>query len=338
MKTTFFVILYTFIFVIFPVALYYCINRYARSIEKKLQAELQLLANRRGFAFAPGVQQLAVGGSYLVGVVSNVFSGVLPVAGNNFIQYAQQETRGSGKSRRIYSRTVTRIECPDLLSHFIVNSRLNDISNTGGNLELYRDSQELKLEGNFSEFFQVLTPDGDERQLLMLLAPDVMEYIVLTFGDYDIELVNSYIYIYDYNERPPKQREEIIDISDRLVQLLTLRNKDARKAVFATQVASGNTDSHVARSVDDNRRGKLKKRKLLIVLVQFVTVLVGIYFGFFISSSASDITKTLVIVGMMVMCVIGGVISQVQLSKSEKLRKKHRELKMTLGANNVEKK
>jgi hypothetical protein len=328
MKTTFFAFFSTFVFC--PAALFYGIYLYMRSVERKLQAELQLLANRRGFVFAPGVQRLTVGGSYSAGTLSNVLSGVMPVAGNNFIQYAQQETRGSGKNKRVYTRTVTRVECPDVLSQFIINSRLNDISNTGGNLELYRDSQELKLEGNFSEFFQVLTPDGDERQLLMLLAPDVMEYIVLKFGDYDIELVNSYIYIYDYSKRPPKQREEIIDISDRLVQLLTLRNKDARKVVLSSQTAATNTDSLVARSVDDYKRGRLRKHSFVNILGS-LTVFVAVYIGFFLSSSATKTTQILVFGAIAGVGLAAAIIGWMRASKVQQLKRKHNELIMTIN-------
>lgn len=219
--------------------------------EKERQAWLQAYATEHHYTFYPGATAMRVGGSYANGVISNPITGKLQLSGNTFWLYDQEETRGSGKNRQLFYRSVLLVETPDLLSQFIINSKLNNDQQTGGNLEAYKSSQKLQLEGNFSQYFDVLTPANDQTDLLTLLAPDVMQYIFDNFAAYDIELKDNALYIYSYEKLAPDRLVGLVPISDELTRRIRLRAQDARKSSLVSTSENAVALTTVARTAAD---------------------------------------------------------------------------------------
>ena len=223
----------------------------------KRRTELAILAHTKGYQFVQGDVAGHGSATYSHGTFSDKLSGVLSESGNVFDVYYQKDVRGSGKNRREYRRTILRVATPDILTQFIINSRLNNIDDMANDLSAYNKNQTLKLEGNFSDFFDVLTPEGDQRQLLMLLAPDVMEHILYTLSDYDIEVRDGSLFIYAYKYLDADVVAELIPLVDALVVKARLRLQDARPAGTASP-----TVQFVSRSASGfDQRSSLKRGK-----------------------------------------------------------------------------
>lgn len=224
----------------------------------KRRTELSILAHTKGYQFTQGDVAGHSSATYNNGTFSDKLSGVLSESGNVFDVYYQKDVRGSGKRRREYRRTILRVATPDILTQFIINSRLNNIDDMANDLSAYNKNQTLKLEGNFSDFFDVLTPEGDQRQLLMLLAPDVMEHILYTLSEYDIEVRDGSLFVYAYKYLDAAVVAELIPLVDTLVVKARLRLQDARPAPDVTPIGA----RYVSRTVSGfDQRTSLKKRQ-----------------------------------------------------------------------------
>lgn len=244
---------------------------YLKKKEKKLQAELLTYASTRGFQFLPGNHgEMSDGGVYKYGKISNIINGGLPQSKNDFRQYYQTEVKGSGKNKRVYRRTIMVVDCPDTLSHFILNSKLNTNQSESWAFSLFDGSQKLSLEGNFSEFYDTYSPTGDERQLLTFLSPDVIEFILSKCSEYDIEILGGKMFLYGYPHFTAQKRGDMIDLCDSLVAKLQIRKDDVRRVV---DVASGSFQSVARATENDGTRAKLSTSKLKSALLVFVFLL-----------------------------------------------------------------
>lgn len=77
--------------------------------------------------------------------------------------------------------------------------------------------QRLQLEGNFNEYFDVYVPRGYERDALYVFTPDVMQRILDSATKYDIEIIDSDLYIYQRGRlslRSGEQLKELLSIAD----------------------------------------------------------------------------------------------------------------------------
>lgn len=253
------------------------IRKYLRSQkhERKNIEERQLFATSHKYGYAPAAPSFTPYGSYKAGEVTAIVSGRLQTSRNIFYAYLQKEVRSSGKNSVVYNRSVLLIDIPNVVSHFIFNSKLNDTTSTGGNLEGYRKSQILELEGNFSEFFDIYVPTGDENDVLTILAPNAMQYLLTELEEYDIEIIANKLILYSYKVIDVNELEAVINKADALVTVLKLREGDVR----STQNSPLNISAQqaVARTVTDNQvQNKLKRSSLLTIttfcIVSYVLV------------------------------------------------------------------
>jgi hypothetical protein len=101
-------------------------------------------------------------------------------------------TVGSGKSRRTYSFNYMQIKLPRAVPHLFLNSRKNAINpNT-----LEYEVQKLRLEGEFGKHFELLAPPGYHVDALQIFTPDVMSALMDYGQDYDFELIDDHLYVY----------------------------------------------------------------------------------------------------------------------------------------------
>lgn len=276
--------------------------------EKKLQAELLQFASTRGFQFLAGDQgQMTDGGVFdKSGTIKNIISGELPQSKNSFRQYYEVEVRGSGKNKRVYHRTIMVADCPDTMSHFVLNSKLNTNQSEASAFGLFSNEQKIVLEGSFSEFYDVYSATGDERQLLMLLSPDVMEFILTRLIKYDIEILHGKLFIYAYPHINIAARGEMIDLFDMLVAEMNLKRNDVRNVL---DVQTG-TQFVVARSAEnDGTRSQIKKSKLkaTIIVAAFVPGVLVQVFKDKLSGAGGVIFWTIFFGAIFLLAVIGGI-------------------------------
>ncbi len=152
----------------------------------------------RAFAELHGLPHFVTGRISYKGVIAGhsirTVGGIDAKTGRMAEMFHFEHVVGSGKNRREYERTVVSLSIKSTKAHVIVNSELNDLSETPG---LHR-SQRYEAEGNFGKYFDMYFPGGEQVKALSLFAPDVLNLIMAEFGHYDIEVVDNILYVYTY--------------------------------------------------------------------------------------------------------------------------------------------
>jgi hypothetical protein len=101
-------------------------------------------------------------------------------------------TVGSGKSQRTYSFNYMQIKLPRAVPHLFLNSRKNAVNPNS----LAYEVQKLRLEGDFGKHFELLAPPGYQVDALQIFTPDVMGALMDHGQDYDFELIDDHLYVY----------------------------------------------------------------------------------------------------------------------------------------------
>ncbi|MCL1929702.1 hypothetical protein FWF93_01045 [Candidatus Saccharibacteria bacterium] len=76
--------------------------------------------------------------------------------------------------------------------HLVLDSKFSALQIEG--------TKEIRLEGNFHEYFSLYAPEGFHIDALQVFTPDVMARLLDQEKKYDIELVGSDLYIYDMRQ------------------------------------------------------------------------------------------------------------------------------------------
>lgn len=102
---------------------------------------------------------------------------------------------GDGEGATMHTVRAVRIPLPSEVARIALRSRRG-----AGALSLLprrpRGRTELRLEGNFSDVFEVSVPPGYEMSALYVLTPDLMAVLLDTSADLDLEVVDSTLHVY----------------------------------------------------------------------------------------------------------------------------------------------
>lgn len=188
---------------------------------------LALYAQQHGYGFAPTPQPLLNTGSYQRGTYENCLWGLLPASKQEFFVTDQTEVRGSGKSETTYNRTITSVKVPDTRIQMVINSQINNDNLSGGDLNVYKSGQRYEAEGNFSKYFDIYMPNGTQVEGLSILAPNTLQFIMQNMADFDIEIVDTQMYLYTYRLLEVAEVDQLIKNAARLVELMRLSSADA---------------------------------------------------------------------------------------------------------------
>jgi hypothetical protein len=106
-------------------------------------------------------------------------------------------TVGYGRGSRRYVYTVYKLQ----LSTKMPNILLKSSYYRGPELtEVINDEIFVKLEGDFNEYFSLYVLREFEIEALQLLSPDVMHYLIETAKPFNLEFVESDLYIFSQNQ------------------------------------------------------------------------------------------------------------------------------------------
>lgn len=161
---------------------------------------LKRLARANGWLFLQGIPAVE-----RPGVIFNQGHGQRFTAGfgtlsttNSFLELANfQYVTGSGRSQQIHRYHYICIQLTRCLPHIVLDAKNNNYFGSTDNLPLPFDSdQRLSLEGDFDKYFTLYTPKTYERDALYVITPDIMQLLVDVFGNYDVEIIDNYAYIY----------------------------------------------------------------------------------------------------------------------------------------------
>lgn len=183
--------------------------------------------------------------SFSQGAILRGIHGLLTEAQNYFCIFVLTETRGSGRNRRNYQRSIISVNIPDTRLQLIINSKINNDWQSGGNIARYSKEQRFTLEGDFGVFFDILMPDTTQSESLTMLAPNSMVYIMKHFSNYDIEINGSKIYLYTYKHLRHNDMAELLPKLNHLLTEMRLRKDDVRDDhISGIQVARTVTHAH----------------------------------------------------------------------------------------------
>ncbi len=105
-------------------------------------------------------------------------------------------TIGSGKSRQTYRYGFIRVQLSRKLPHVILDATSNNFMGRFSNLAWFGTKQRIELEGDFNKYFSVHCPENYGRDTLYWLTPELMELLKNHMSNYDIEIVDNYVYAY----------------------------------------------------------------------------------------------------------------------------------------------
>ncbi|WP_022900486.1 hypothetical protein [Humibacter albus] len=196
-----------------------------------------------------------------------------------FDSAARTFTVGSGDGARTYATRAVRIPLQAEAPRIVLRSRaghgaLSALPRTPNSV------RELRLEGNFSDVFQVSVPAGYERDALYLLTPDLMVILLDHAADLDLEIVDGTLHVYLPSEDLTKQDrlEQFVMVIAALHErfgrrTLLYRDEDAPALAPRSPRRPGDTLSAAARTVPTRSR---VMPVLLAVTVPFVPLAVGV--------------------------------------------------------------
>lgn len=152
---------------------------------------LARFAGANGLSFFPGVHD----GRHLApwrerGMVRVV--DLMRARGGRAVEFANveiQSSAGHRSSTTFGGYAATRVGTP--LPHIRLESRRIVRTSTG----VTARDQRLSLEGDFDRFFALSCPRGYETDALYLFTPDVMARLVDSVADFDLELVDDWVFL-----------------------------------------------------------------------------------------------------------------------------------------------
>lgn len=191
-------------FLALPIAFIVFLIAYYEHNKTKELARLNKFAITNGLSFLPRtnlIVQLGMifnqGHSRYISPLFTMTDGV--EIGNHYY------TTGSGKNRRSYSWGYARIPLKRNMPHMVLDAKHNNAFSRFTNLpEIFTKDQILSLEGNFDSYFTLYAPKQYERDALYIFTPDVMAKLIDLGKEYDIEIIDNYIYL--YSAQPLKLR------------------------------------------------------------------------------------------------------------------------------------
>lgn len=303
--------LFAFIFFLAPVFFFAFIGFLIYNQHKKAkreQAEFEQWVTTQSFKLGADASMLAAA-TFRNGSIDRGCTGVLQTSANAFGYLSQTETRGSGKNRRVYNRSIIAVDIPDTQLQLIVNSKINSDGSSGGNLQSYAKSQRLTLEGDFGNFFDLYMPETTQSESLTLLAPDSMLYILVNLADYDIEINGNKLFVYRYKRMSTNEVSELLMKIDGLLEKMRLRKDDVR--------AEKLTEAIVARTATDAASARRSLKKDTQYLVIFAVV------GYFLAQFVNHPVARLVGFGLFGLLIVRALIDA---AAEARLRRKYHDV------------
>lgn len=153
---------------------------------------------------------------------------------------------GDGEGSTMHTVRAVRIPLPSEVPRIALRSRRG-----AGALSLLprrpRGRTELRLEGNFSDVFEVSVPAGSETAALYVLTPDLMAVLLNASADLDLELVDSTLHVYF----PALDLTRPAELSRFLTAIAVLHERFGRRTLLYRDEAAEPLDPEAVRRAGD---------------------------------------------------------------------------------------
>ena len=176
---------------------------------------------------------------------------------------------GSGKSRTTHLYGYARVALNRSLPNMVLDAKSNNFLNLSSLPDTFDRSQRLKLEGDFNNYFDLYVPKQYERDALYVFTPDVMQALVDRGKQYDMEVVDSELFVY-FPLRIKLDSQAVL--TDMLAMLDTigteLRDQTRR---YSDEKLASNVPAGTA-VAQEGKRLKKSLSPLIIVIVIFIVL------------------------------------------------------------------
>lgn len=166
-----------------------------------------------------------------------------------------------------------KIDTPRKLPHILFDSKNNNQMHIVSNLPLlFKNSQQLQLEGDFNEYFNLFVPLNYEKDALYLLTPDVMHVLIEKAQNYDIEIVDNQIFIYSsegFKLNDEQTIKELLDVA------MVISNKLNKQADYYSDANIANRKVDIVAPMGE-RLKQIESSSGIIMFVFFLTALMSI--------------------------------------------------------------
>ena len=174
-----------------------------RSIIQSTTASLRLkaFAEANGFGFSEDTRQgenpgliFQYGDSHRIvqGLALNDQAGTL-IANYRYMT-------GSGRSRQAHYHAFVRVTLSRKLPQVLLDAVSNNFMGKISNFADVDNNQRIDLEGDFNNYFQAYAPVNYGPDTLYWLTPELMQLLIQSLANYDIEVVDNYVYLYHAGE------------------------------------------------------------------------------------------------------------------------------------------
>jgi len=132
-------------------------------------------------------------------------------------------TTGHGRSSQTHEFTVAATDLPKQVPHMVLRAKKGDTDLRDD----MADSETLKLEGDFNDYFRLQVEDGQEVDVLTVITPDIMQTLVDYSQGEDIEMFGQRLYfIVRDDKRDPDSVKQlvrsVIELSEQLKENIRL--------------------------------------------------------------------------------------------------------------------
>lgn len=260
-----------------------------RSLSIKQRVVVRQMSERHGLRFQP----TPVGRS-LSGLIFQVGSGrrIGPSVHDDrdgFEMGTAWYTVKQGKSSSTYRWGFMAIPLDRPLPNMLLDARGN-----GRALPIaMARNQRLDLEGDFPEHFNLYVPEGYERDALYIFTPDLMALCIDEAGDFDVEIVDNWMFIYAPHdidlsnpglwERAWKIRHVVAERADYNAQNWSDEHYDAERDAQIRAFAAGTAPNFPARPIGVAPQGRRLQRAKWPAVVAIGMIAVFVIFRILIA-------------------------------------------------------
>lgn len=183
-----------------------------------------------------------------------------------------QYTTGSGKNTQVNLYGFLSIKLPRRLPNMVLDSRKNNLFGRISNLpDAFKSDQKLSLEGDFDKYFTLYAPDEYKQDALYVFTPEIMQLLIERVSDYDIEIVDDYIFLY-------KKDGFDLTSADLLQSLFTLASKIQLEIGEQTDYYSDERVGNRQANTVTVEGARLKSRVpiiTIIIVILYIIFLIG---------------------------------------------------------------
>lgn len=175
---------------------------------------------------------------------------------------------GSGKSSTVHDYGYVKVKLSKHLPHMLLDAKSNNMFSFMGNLpSMFGSDQKLMLEGDFNKYFTLYTPKQYETDALYIFTPDVMQTFIDSARDYDVEIVDDYMYLYSNEKFNLAKADEISG----LLTIVARLAKDLAKQVKL--YSDDNLPSESNGIAEHGRRLKTSRIPAVLTAIVFIGII-----------------------------------------------------------------